>query len=117
MHFIKEFVSLVMFTAVTAIPVSSPNTEALVDPAALEDYEAIVNVYCGNTCDHSVDSFFLVGAGASTCRPYSNTHSIQATANNCKITTWSGNNCQGSSKVIPDSACLSVPFASVSIQC
>lgn len=136
---------LIATTAAAPAPAAAADGSPAANPlnarAALTDHTAIVNVYTGDSCGGSASSFTASGSGTSVCHPVGNARSIQVSAkyvytksihpfplflwggktlsffSDCKTTTWSGGNCQGSSKNIPNSSCYSVLFAAVKVTC
>ncbi|KAH8733167.1 hypothetical protein GQ44DRAFT_599243, partial [Phaeosphaeriaceae sp. PMI808] len=80
------------------------------------DNVAIVNTYNGDTCNGGNKQFTIVGGG-DRCVPFTNVRSISVFGSGCKIRTWSGNNCRGSSAGIAYGRCTSVLYASVSVKC
>ncbi|KAL8715772.1 MAG: hypothetical protein Q9220_000439 [cf. Caloplaca sp. 1 TL-2023] len=122
------------------VPESFPEPGFDLDTRAVDaDAYANVNVYSSSTCGGTVQSFTVQGTGANSCHPVTNAQSIQVSAAyvvpppfpclvfllfpgiscvmHCTTSVWSGNNCRGNSKNIPNSSCYSVPYASVLVTC
>ncbi|PVI01418.1 hypothetical protein DM02DRAFT_502816, partial [Periconia macrospinosa] len=79
---------------------------------------ANVRMFAGDTCNGATNQFSVSGSGSNRCVPVpAARRSISVTGSGCATITWSGTNCQGNSFKIPDSACHSVLYGSVSVQC
>ncbi|CAP71391.1 uncharacterized protein PODANS_6_2395 [Podospora anserina S mat+] len=77
---------------------------------------AVVTTYSGDACNGSNEQVTVTNGGYR-CFAVSNKRSIGYSGSGCTVTTWSGNNCRGSSFVATRAGCYSVLYGSVSIQC
>ncbi|KAK7984289.1 Methyltransferase OMS1 [Apiospora arundinis] len=111
MHFQNAFAVLGFLES---FAIASPAANA--SPNKLETRgTATVSIFHGDGCTNQADSFTIY-QGGYRCAPYSNARSISLSNSGCSVKTWSGGNCQGSSKGVGN-GCNSILFGSVSIQC
>ncbi|KAK3324962.1 hypothetical protein B0H66DRAFT_636481 [Apodospora peruviana] len=127
MQFTKNIVAL---AAIFSLAIAAPATTAVEQDLSLDlaqqdtplDLEAraiagtvSVNTYSGDSCNGDNENVVLTNGGYR-CFAVSNKRSIGVSGSGCRVTTWSGNNCRGSS-FVAGSGCFSVLYGSVSIQC
>ncbi|KAL2854087.1 hypothetical protein BJX68DRAFT_264833 [Aspergillus pseudodeflectus] len=69
----------------------------------------------GDTCTGPVYQFDSTGGCYPVSSPARSIYVYESVG--CQISSWSGLNCRGSSKVISATGCTSVLFGSIKVQC
>ncbi|KAE8357648.1 hypothetical protein BDV27DRAFT_138968 [Aspergillus caelatus] len=105
-------------TSTTLTSTSTTSTSTSVKPTQT-DFGATVHMYANNTCGGTDDSFSVLNSSSQKCVVVpSDKRSIRVSQNDgCKVVTWSGSNCAGSSYRVPDTDCHAVLYAAVSVDC
>lgn len=79
---------------------------------------SFITEYSDGSCDNVVYRVDTGGSGTYNCFPVcADTGPISVTGSGCATVTWSTTDCQGSSYLIHNSDCHSLPYGSVSVQC
>ncbi|KAK4652905.1 hypothetical protein QC762_0078050 [Podospora pseudocomata] len=117
MQLTKNILALAALLPLTlAAPAPEGQLEAKFESGVSILGTAVVTTYSGDACNGNNEQTAVTNGGYR-CFAVSNKRSIGYSGSGCTVTTWSGNNCRGSSFVARSSGCYSVLYASVSIQC
>ncbi|KAE8378031.1 hypothetical protein BDV26DRAFT_292633 [Aspergillus bertholletiae] len=98
---------------------SSPTSTSSTATPSQTEFGATVHMFANSTCGGTDDSFSVLNSNSQKCVVVpSDKRSIRVSQNQgCKVVTWSGSNCAGSSYRVLDTDCHSVLYAAVSVDC
>ncbi|KAE8400089.1 hypothetical protein BDV37DRAFT_258580, partial [Aspergillus pseudonomiae] len=105
-------------TSTSTTSTSTTSTSTTASPTKT-NFGATIHMFANDTCGGTDDSFSVLNSSSQKCVVVpSNKRSIQVSQNDgCKVVTWSGSNCAGSSYTVPDTDCHAVLYAAVSVDC
>ncbi|OGM47138.1 hypothetical protein ABOM_003961 [Aspergillus bombycis] len=105
-------------TSTSTTSTSTTSTSTTASPTQT-NFGATVHMFANDTCGGTDDSFSVLNSSSQKCVVVpSNKSSIRVSQNDgCKVVTWSGSNCAGSSYRVPDTDCHAVLYAAVSVDC